>query len=252
MQAYGDLFAKVYNRLWKDYANKIAPVIREFYESTAFGRYQRSLLDLCCGTGQLTIHFLEMGYRVVGLDLSHGMLKYARENALPFLAAEQVKFIQGDASNFSIDDAFGLVVSTFDAINHLPDEDALQGCFGSTLDVLVDGGYFIFDLNTKKGLLNWNRMTIDTDDEIFLFNRGLFDPGMDKAWTKITGFIKDEKGLYERFDETVYNTVFKVNNVKEILEDCGFGAVYFAKGTNLSDPIVNPESESKVFIIARK
>ena len=95
-------------------------------------------------------------------------------------------------------------------------------------------------------------MTINTDDEIFLFNRGLFDPGMDKAWTKITGFIKDEKGLYERFDETVYNTVFKVNNVKEILEDCGFGAVYFAKGTNLSDPIVNPESESKVFIIARK
>jgi SAM-dependent methyltransferase len=252
MQAYGDLFAKVYNRLWQSYANKIAPLIREYYETTAVGNYQRSLLDLCCGTGQLAVYFLEHGYQVVGLDLSPGMLKFARENALPFLTAEQVRFIRGDASDFSIEETFGLVVSTFDAVNHLQDENALRGCFESTIDVLVDDGYFIFDLNTRKGLSNWNRMTIDPDDDIFLFNRGLFDPSMEKGWTRITGFIQDENGLYTRFDETVYNTVFEMKTVKGILVDCGFREVYFARITNLADPIATPESESKVFVIAQK
>ena len=252
MQAYGDLFAKVYNHLWKDYANRIAPLIREFFESTATGKHQKTLLDLCCGTGQLSVHFLEKGYRVVGLDLSKGMLKFARENSLPYMAAGQAKFIQGDASKYSLDESFGLVVSTFDAINHLPDMGALKGCFQSTLEVLIDGGYFVFDLNTRKGLLNWNRLSIDPDDDIFLFNRGLFDDQMERAWTKITGFIRMEEGQYTRFDETVFNTVFEMEAVEEMLEDCGFSGVYFAEGTNLAHPITTPESEVKVFIIARK
>lgn len=252
MQAYGNLFALVYNHLWKDYANRIAPLIYEFYETTPISKSNKTLLDVCCGTGQLSAYFLDHDYRVVGLDLSAGMLKYARENLLPYVVAGRVRLVQGDASYFKIVENFGLVVSTFDALNHLPDMAALKGCFQSTLDVLEDDGYFIFDLNTAEGLKNWNGVNINPGERFFLLNRSIYDEYTVKAWTKITGFVRNESGLYERFDETVYNTVFEMDAVRDLLIDVGFHSAYYAMGSALEVPIDDPEKESKVFIVAQK
>jgi SAM-dependent methyltransferase len=252
MQAYGKPFAKVYNRRWQDYANRIAPLIHAFYESKAPADSRKSLLDLCCGTGQLSAYFLEQGYRVVGLDLSEDMLEYARQKALPYMVAQQAQFIQGDAADYQLDETFGLVVSTFDALNHLPDMDALAGCFRSTLAILDPGGYFVFDMNTRIGLANWNSISLTPGEDIFLLTRGIFDEYTTKAWTKITGFLRNPDGFYERFDETVYNTVFEIQAVCELLLDVGFASVYTASGTTLSTPIAKPESEAKVFFVVRK
>jgi hypothetical protein len=144
------------------------------------------------------------------------------------------------------------VVSTYDALNHLPDLDALRGCARSTYKVMLEGGFFIFDLNTRKGLANWNQIKVDPGDEIFLLNRGIFDDQIDKAWTKVTGFVRVEERLYARFDETVYNTVFELQAVKDVLQDTGFDQVYFAQGTDLAAPILEPEGEAKVFCVAVK
>ena len=58
MQAYSASFARLYNLRWGGFAQRVAPIIRDLYESTPLGKVNRSLLDLCCGTGQLAVHFL--------------------------------------------------------------------------------------------------------------------------------------------------------------------------------------------------
>ena len=119
MQAYGRSFAYVYNKRWTGFAHRVAPLIAEFYASTGTGEARYPVLDLCCGTGQLALHFLEQGYRVTGLDLSEYMLQYASENASSYVESGQAQFVRADASEFSLDQQFGLVASTFDALNHL-------------------------------------------------------------------------------------------------------------------------------------
>jgi SAM-dependent methyltransferase len=252
MQGYGRVFSKVYNLLWNDFANSIAPKIHDFYLATEIGQAHQSMLDLCCGTGRLSRFFLENDFRVVGLDLSEHMVAHARENNLEYMIAKQADFVQGDATDFILDEKFGLVVSTYDALNHLPDEAALQGCFHCVLDILLEGGYFIFDLNTRSGLRNWNGITVRPGDEVYLINRGMFDDHTVKAWTKITGFVQEEGGLYERFDETVYNTVFKMADVKDWLLEAGFQDVHFALDGDLNTPIENPEEQKRVFFVAKK
>jgi len=81
MQAYGPKFATIYNLQWGGFARQVAPRLQEVYEATPLGREQKTLLDVCCGTGQLALYFLEQGYWVEGIDLSEAMLQYARENA---------------------------------------------------------------------------------------------------------------------------------------------------------------------------
>lgn len=251
MQAYGPGFAKIYDRRWSGFARQIAPLIQEFYEATSVGDGERTLLDLCCGTGQLAVHFLRNGYRVVGIDLSQPMLELAKDNAREYVEAGQARFIQADASNFSLDERFGLVVSTFDSLNHLADEQALRQCFRCVFNVCK--GVFIFDLNTKRGLRRWNSISIDdSDDDVLIINRGIYDGQGDKAWTMITGFSRTSEGLYERFDEMVFNTVFKMARVREILLETGWRNAYFARARELHVAIDEPEAEGRVFVVASK
>jgi SAM-dependent methyltransferase len=251
MQGYSAGFARVYNLLWAGFARDIAPRLHEFYARSPIAAENRSLLDLCCGTGQLSAYFLEQGYRVTGLDLSEAMLRYAEDNVRTFVEAGKARFVQGDAANFTLDESFGLVVSSFDALNHLPDIGALRDCFRCVYAVTVEGGMFIFDLNTRVGLRRWNHMNVTETDDVLIANRGIYDGG-DKAYTRINGFIRDDDGRYSRFEETVYNTAFDLSQVHERLLEVGWRNPYFAVIGDLVAPLEEPEREGRVFVVASR
>ena len=251
-QAYGPAFARVYNRLWAGFAAQHAPLIREYYAGTAIGRINRDLLDVCCGTGQLARHFLEHGYRVTGVDLSEPMLALARENCREYTADGRARFVQADASQFAVGGPFGLAVSTFDALNHLSDFESLAGCFKSVRAALAQGGWFIFDLNTRLGLRRWNTIHVDDTEELMLVNRGVYDGRSDRAYTILTGFTRNADGAYDRFEEAAYNTVFDLGQVRGELLATGWRAVHFARAQALASPLDDPESEGRVFVVAHK
>jgi SAM-dependent methyltransferase len=250
VQAYNRGFSRAYNRKWIQFARRFAPKIQAIYEGTGLGAYNRALLDVCCGTGQLAVHFAEQGYTVVGIDLSEHMLAHARENAAPYVEQGQVRFIQADAARFELEEQVGLAVSTFDALNHLPDEGALRSCFQSVYAALAPGGAFIFDLNTIAGLDRWLGIQVQDDEETTIITRGLFDDERGRAWTRITGFIRREDGLYERFEQTAYNLLVELDWVREALLEIGWEEVAL-RGENL-EPVEDPKQEKRAFFIAYK
>lgn len=251
MQAYGDGFARVYNKRWVSFARQVSPFLLEFYAGLPLAQSNRLVLDLCCGTGQLAVYFLERGYQVIGLDLSAAMLHYACENTQRFIDSGQARFVQADATDFTLEERFGLVVSTFDALNHLSDLQALQHCFGCV--AAVTDGYFIFDLNTRMGLRRWNSIEVDDSrEDMTIVNHGIYDVTSERAWMKVTGFVRNADGLYERFEQTAYNTVFAMDAVKVALLATGWQHVYFARLQDLKTPLEDPEAEGRVFVVAQK
>jgi SAM-dependent methyltransferase len=249
MQAYNAAFARVYNRYVGEFARDAAPRLFDFYTRTGIAPENPSLLDVCCGTGQLALHFLERGFRVTGIDLSEPMLDHARENTRMFVQAGQARFVQANASQFTLDERFGLATSTFDALNHLLDEAALRGCFASVRASMVEGGTFIFDLNTRLGLQRWNNINVTDTAELMLVTRGTYDGG-DRAYMRISGFIRDDDGRYSRFEEQAYNTVFDLGRVRDLLLETGWRDPYFARLNDLSAPLDEPEREGRVFVVA--
>ena len=176
MQEYGETFAQVYDARWSGFARRIAPIIREHFERTSVDIDGARVLDLCCGTGQLALHFLEHGYHVTCLDRSPHMLEHVRKKT----------------ASFTLPSTYALVVATYDALNHLDGLGALEKCVGCVHQTLRDGGQFIFDLNTRKGLKRWTGFTFENDDEITVLNRGIFSRDMDRAYIEITGFVRNE------------------------------------------------------------
>ncbi len=81
---------------------------------------QRSeqVLDLGCGTGELSAQIAALGARVVGLDASATMLGRARKQF------PDLEWIEGDAQNFDVGTGFDAVFSNA-TIHWLPDHEAV-------------------------------------------------------------------------------------------------------------------------------
>lgn len=252
MQTYAEAFADIYNTHWINFANRVAPLLFDFYAQTPAGQEHPSLLDVCCGTGQLALYFLAQDYRVIGLDSSPAMLAHARENARAYVETGQARFIEGDAAAFTLDTQVGLAVSTYDALNHLPDMAALRGACHSVAAALVEGGWFLFDLNTRAGLQHWSGVSVQPGEELLLLTRGVVIEEQQRAYTHITGFKRQENGLYARFDQVAYNSIFALAEVAAALREAGFRHVYCARLEDLQTPVEQPENLLRVFFVAQK
>jgi SAM-dependent methyltransferase len=252
MQSYGDVFSRIYDRKWTAFVTGLAPLIAAHYETLEVSRENRRILDVCCGTGQLLSHFLERGYTGAGVDASASMLARAERNNKAAVADGRLSLLVADAAAFQAGTGFGLAVSTFDALNHLNGETALAACFRRVHDALAPGGLFLFDLNTITGLRRWNNIMVDESDDMVIVNRGLFTPDMDRAYTRITGFLRTESGLYERFEETAYNTPFRMDRVRDLLAQAGFARVRRASRQALGTELPDPEAEARVYFGAER
>lgn len=251
-QVYGKEFARIYNQMWGNFAIDAASHVMDFYKEKEIYKSNKNVLDICCGTGQLVLEFLKNDYHVTGIDFSSYMLFYARENTRKYEIKGAVNFIESDVSNFNLKREYGLAVSTYDSINHLANKKAFKDCFNSVYKCVVKGGYFIFDLNTKEGLKRWNSTHIEDKENIFLIIKGIFDKESDNAVTRISGFMKDKDGHYSRFEEIVYNYVYSLAEVKEILLEIGWSQVNFTRLEELDKNINNPEEEERIFVVAKK
>jgi 2-polyprenyl-3-methyl-5-hydroxy-6-metoxy-1,4-benzoquinol methylase len=91
-----------------------------------FGRLQlegRSVLDLGCGSGQVSLLAAAMGARVLGIDIAPGMLALARDAAARSGLAGRVVFEEGDVSRDGLPQAD--VVLLVGVVEYYRDVDAL-------------------------------------------------------------------------------------------------------------------------------
>ena len=108
------------------------------------------VLELCCGTATLSLMAAEKGAQIYGLDLSHGMMRVAREKA----QRENInlRLVQADAVSISFKEmTFNSVVSSM-GLHEMP-LDAIRNIFKETKRVLkTDGRFIIFGYHKGQGL----------------------------------------------------------------------------------------------------
>ncbi|MFM7103408.1 MAG: bifunctional demethylmenaquinone methyltransferase/2-methoxy-6-polyprenyl-1,4-benzoquinol methylase UbiE [Verrucomicrobiota bacterium] len=121
-----DLQSLGLHRLWK----------RRLVRLAQAGPADRAL-DVCCGTGEITLALADAGAEVTGLDFSEPMLAVARHRAGCPRPARRVRFLQGDALHLPFPDHSFEVVTISYGLRNLAD-------FERGLDelqrVLVPGG----------------------------------------------------------------------------------------------------------------
>jgi ubiquinone/menaquinone biosynthesis C-methylase UbiE len=95
---------------WSEAESSIGGICRILAEH---GITAGKVLDLCCGTGRLSIWLAKKGFTAVGLDISSLYLEDARKRARERGVESKVKFYLGDMRN--VDDVLGSE-SPFDCV----------------------------------------------------------------------------------------------------------------------------------------
>ncbi len=209
-QADYNPFAALYNKHWGNSAERFLGILINLAgDQIAEGA---TVLDLCCGTGQLASLLEEKGHPVTGIDCSSEMLSFAKKNS------PSSKFLLHDARDFNLSSTFDLVVSTYDSLNHIMNEEDLLLVFQNVNRALKPGGHFLFDLNMENGFIqNWNGplnvveddhvCAIQTcyrkEDQIAEFNATLMSKA-NETWTR-----KDFQLLQKCYDDSVITRLLK-------------------------------------------
>ena len=119
------------------YHHDIAFITRLTEETNA-----RSVLDVCCGSGIVTIPVSEQLNEAIGIDISEGMLKYAKDKAK---SRSNLRFLHLDATQFSLGKKFDLAIMTGNAFQAFLSDEMLAGALSSISRHLEKGGRFVFD-----------------------------------------------------------------------------------------------------------
>jgi SAM-dependent methyltransferase len=133
-----DRYSKFYDEVMDDPGPRAERVL-DWIEQ--YVPHATSLLELGCGTGSILARLPSVPH-LSGIDRSPAMLEVARRKV------PGARLIEDDIRTFSLDERFDVIICVFDSLNHLLDFDEWRATFARVRDHLVEGGLFVFDVNT--------------------------------------------------------------------------------------------------------
>jgi SAM-dependent methyltransferase len=241
------------------FCKRVAPWLLALFRGTPTHATHPTMVDVGCGTGQLAIYFAQRDVDAIGIDCSAEMLLHARRNAEAAGGSGRARFVVGDARSFRLPSSVGLATATFNVVNHLPDEAALRGMFTSVRAALVDGGWFVFDLNTERFLRRWNECDAHAiaapdgrADAGYVIRKTRYDGARRRALRELTCFYDDDaSGRFKKRSGHTYNHAYRIETVSQLLHDAGFVVTGFCDSDGRTVPAAAAEDYDVVFVVAR-
>ncbi|MFD1362993.1 class I SAM-dependent DNA methyltransferase [Lentibacillus salinarum] len=214
------------------------------------GKQIESVVDLGCGTGQITTKLAQSGYRMTGVDYSSEMLSVAEQHASS--KHVPVHWIQQDLRELAGVENQDMAISYCDVMNYITGEDDIRTVFANAAVALKPGGLFIFDVHSlyhvETHLLNQTFSVVSDDVSYIWFCLEGEDVG--DMYHDLTFFVRDQN-QYTRFDEWHHQKTYATDFYTHLLNDTGFDIRHISADFSLQ-PDYDLEEAERIFITAVK
>ncbi|ERN54686.1 class I SAM-dependent methyltransferase [Alkalihalophilus marmarensis] len=207
------------------------------------------ILDVGCGTGELLLSMLDEGADVTGVDLSSEMLVVARDKCMkkgvsPLLIHQDMRKL-GDLGQYDVATIF------CDSLNYLETPDDVKAALHSVSQNVVDNGWLLFDVHSISKIEDEfvGQTFADSEEEISYIWHSFPGEHQNSVEHELTFFVKQENGLYERYEELHKQRTYSVEEYTTWLLEAGFEVE--AVTADFSSEIPSEES-MRIFFAARK
>jgi SAM-dependent methyltransferase len=175
------------------------------------------VLEVGCGSGLLTRHLVDAGFRVIATDASPAMLDLAREVAP---GAEAIERLTLPDDPLPSADA---VVSVGHALNYLPDEASIDRALVAIAQALRPGGVLAVDVcdlryAEARGDAPASKGWV-TDDWALVTE--FSSPRPARFVRQMAIFMRNDDGTWRRSDERHDNVLIEVSRVPALLAEHG-------------------------------
>ncbi len=244
---YND-FAEVYDKLQDADYEKFVDYYEQIFKK--LGKAPKLVLDLACGTGNITIPMAKRGYDMIGLDLSCEMLNIARDKAMA--EGLDILFLNQDMCEMELYGTVDAIVCALDGLNYITDPQDLQKVFHLAKNYLNPGGVMIFDVNTEyklKNILGENTFVAE-EDGIYYVWRSEFSDDTKICGFELNFFCEKADGTYTRFDEYQEERAYSPEEITAMTNAAGLEMTGIYKPFEFA-PISDKE-ERIFFVISKK
>src|SRR5690625_3393796 len=209
------------------------------------------IVDLGCGTGEITIQLAKRGFDVTGVDKSEDMLAVGSHKSIERQVL--ITWIQQDIRHLSGFKQVDLFVSFCDVINYITKEADLLSVFQTVYHSLNEEGYFIFDVHSMNYVSKklTSHTFAEVTDEITYIWECVAGENVGEMYHYLTFFTKKKNNVYERFMETHHQRTWDVNQYKQFLKKTGFTKIEFYGDFTL-DKAISQKMYDRIFILAKK
>lgn len=197
MNQYGN-FAYVYDQLMDDVDyDAWVGHIEDLIDKS--GASVKNILELACGTGNITIPLAQKGYDIAGIDISEDMLGVALEKSesigLPLVLLEQ-DMVDLDFDLYDLD----CVLCACDGFNYVTSLNDLAKVFAKVYELLKPGGVFVFDISShyKLSQVLGNNFMGESREDISYMWTNYYDEGNQLLEMNLDFFLKIDDQDYER------------------------------------------------------
>ena len=200
---------------------KDADFFMELLKSTE----SKTVADLGCGTGRITVEMAKAGYNVTAIDPNAEALHYAKKKAY----AQDVTWIVGDSAELE-PVAYDAVIMTANVAQVFITDESWQTVIHDAYCALKPGGHFIFDTRNPnaKAWEEWQKD--DSVDQLQDLNTG----DTLTLWDEYEGLNGSVFTFYEKVKNEETNKVIEekvqlnfrsYEEISESLQQVGFTSV---------------------------
>lgn len=234
MYAY---FAQYYDKLTAnvDYqarADYFCEIIRRHY-----GCKGRLLLDLACGTGNLSYPFAQRGWDVIGVDASEDMLACAVGKLPAFEGGKPPLFLRQRMEALDLFGTVDVCVCALDSINHITEIDLLECVFARLSLFIESGGLLVFDANTPfkhESILSGSTYIYDEKDVYCVWQNSVASGGL--VDIDLDFFEKVRGDTYRRYTESFSERAYTTEELSAVGRRTGFQLIGIYTADTFSCP----------------
>ncbi|KAB7670105.1 class I SAM-dependent DNA methyltransferase [Bacillus sp. B1-b2] len=242
-------FAYLYDHLMSDvpYGEWVDSIKKASEDYQVKGNH---LLDLACGTGELSIKLSQAGFQVTGVDLSEDMLSVAQAKTSE--AGESIFYLEQDMSELEGLPMFDIICICCDSLNYLETEQQVVDTFKAVHKYLDDNGLFVFDVHSlyKMNSLFINQTYAVNDEDISLIWQCYEGEYPNSVEHDLSFFQLDEEtDMYRRYDEVHLQRTYPIDQYKEWLKQSGFSIQKIE--ADFTEGLIEEESE-RIFFFCKK
>lgn len=260
MEAYSE-FARVYdlfmdNIPYEEWCDYLVMLLNRHGVSDGL------VLELGCGTGNMTEALKRRGYDMIGIDNSEEMLAEAMEknsagdgaagaDTDKTAALKPALYLCQDMREFELYGTVRAIVSVCDSMNYILEPEELLRVFRLVNNYLDPEGVFIFDLNTRykyEKILGEQTIGETREDHCFIWDN-YYDEASKINEYVLNLFIQGDDGRYDRYEEVHYQRAYDLEEIRGLIEASGLRWEGAYDAFTLKP--VREDSE-RVYIIARE
>jgi len=222
------------------------------------------ILELGCGTGRILLPIVEDGQHITGIDISPYMLARCREKLQlqPAAVQKRASLLQGDITDFSLDEKFNRAIIPFRVFQHLITTDEQLSCLRCINRHLIDRGRLVIDVfQVNLKFINDPRYKKEVEDlaEFELpdgrrlrrnHRMASYNRAEQCNQVELIYYLTHPGGTTERIVQSFPFRYFFRYEIEHLLERCGFTVVDLFGNFDRS-PLVD-DSPEMIFVAEKK